>query len=108
MIESVKELQEKLMSFGGNILGPVKKGFRGAHLFIEHSDDGIDGLSIILKQEGSKPENIFHLGLRLKLVKQVDNSVVNVMQLEVADDLGDSEGRRDKDLGLLVDFEGLV
>ncbi len=88
-------------------MGPVEEGFRGSHLFIKHSNNGIYGLSIILKQEGSKPQNIFHLGLRLKLVKQVYNSVIYVMLLKVADNFGDSEGRN-RNFGLLLCYLDLV
>ena len=103
------------MGLGSDILRPIKEPLWGAHFLIEHSDYIIDGFRIILKQEGRKPEDVFHFWLGLELVKDRNNGRVDLVVFEVADDLGNGEreglrGRSDRSgsRSLLLDFDHLV
>jgi hypothetical protein len=51
IFEVVEKREEELMSLGGNMLCPVKKGVTGSHFIIKDFNNGINRLMIIIKQE---------------------------------------------------------
>lgn len=66
------------MGLFGDVLAPVQKCVWRAHLVIEYFSYVIYIILIMLKQKSCKSKDILHLLWILKLIKNIDNRLINL------------------------------